>query len=153
MKFILTKELGRLSKWLRILGLDATYFTKDNMGALIVEALRDDRIILTRHHKIPQNRGVKILNINSDSVKEQLQQALSELNFKPDQRLMFTRCIICNTVLEKIEKEKVEDKVPEYVFNTQEDFITCPQCKRIYWQGTHFGNVQKTLEEIHGIYR
>lgn len=148
MKFIITKELGRLSKWLRILGFDAAYFTRDSMGSLIIEALKDDRIILTRYHKIPQNRGVKILNVNSDSVKEQLSQVLSELQLKPDQEFMFTRCILCNAALESIEKEKVKTRVPEYVFNTQENFITCPLCKRIYWQGTHWGNVQKILKEI-----
>ncbi|MCM8763051.1 MAG: Mut7-C RNAse domain-containing protein [Candidatus Omnitrophica bacterium] len=148
MKFILTQELGRLSKWLRILGYDSVYFTQENMGTLIVEALKDERIILTRHQKIPLGRGVKILNIKSDSVKEQLQQVLAELQLKLDEDILFSRCIICNTLLEEIEKEEIKDKVPEYVFKTQRNFTVCPKCQRIYWQGTHWGNVKKTLEEI-----
>ena len=61
---------------------------------------------------------------------------------------MFSRCIICNVELEDIDKAKVKDKVPEYVFKTQGEFITCPKCQRIYWQGTHWGNVRRCLEEI-----
>lgn len=148
MKFILTKELGRLCKWLRILGFDAAYFTRDSMGSLIVEALKDDRMILTRHHKMPQGRGVAILEIVSDIPKEQLKQAIEALKLVLDKEKMFTRCILCNVPLENVSKEAVRERVPAFVYETQNTFITCPQCKRIYWQGTHWGNVQKTLEGI-----
>jgi uncharacterized protein with PIN domain len=73
---------------------------------------------------------------------------LKILQITPALGRMFTRCILCNEELADIEKEKVKGKVPEYVFKTQEEFITCPKCNRIYWQGTHWGNVQKTLDEI-----
>ncbi len=148
MKFICTRELGRLSKWLRILGYDTIYFTKENMGTLIVEALKDKRIILTRRRKMPIGRGVKIISINSEEIQGQLLQVLRELKIKPEEELMFSRCILCNELLKPVAKEKIRDKVPEYVYQTQRDFIACPVCKRIYWQGTHWGNVQKTLEGI-----
>jgi hypothetical protein len=148
MKFILTKELGRLAKWLRILGFDAAYFDQDNTGSLIIQALRDERIILTRNQRLPESRGVKIVLVKAEKIKEQIPEILKALKIKPDKDLMFNRCILCNVELVEIEKEKVKDKVPEYVFRTQEDFITCPNCKRIYWSGTHWGNVEKTLAEI-----
>lgn len=151
MKFILTRELGRLAKWLRILGFDTMYYNNDSAGSLIIQALRDERIILTRNHRLPQARGLKIVLIKSEKIKEQLAEILKTLKIKPDPGMMFSRCILCNAKLERIAKDKVKDKVPEYVFKTQEDFITCPECKRIYWQGTHWGNVQKTLEEINGV--
>lgn len=148
MKFLLTKELGRLVKWLRILGFDTLYFKEDNFGTLIIEALRDERIILTRSHRLPASRGVKIVLIQAEILKEQLKEVLAALKIKPDADKMFSRCIICNEELAEVAKEKIKDRVPEYVFRTQEDFITCPRCKRIYWQGTHWGNVTKTIEEI-----
>lgn len=148
MNFILTRELGRLATWLRILGFDAAYFKEDKPSSLIISALRDDRIILTRNHRLPTSRGIKIVRIKAEKIKEQIKEVLQHFKIEPDSRRMFSRCIICNVALEDIEKEDVRDKVPEYVFNTQEDFITCPECKRIYWQGTHWGNVQKTLAEI-----
>ena len=148
MKFILTKELGRLAKWLRILGFDTVYYNQDNPSSLIIAALRDERIILTRNQRLPQARGLKILLIKNEKIKKQVEEVLKTLKIRPDPEIMFSRCILCNEELADMAKDKVKDKVPEYVFNTQEDFITCPKCQRIYWQGTHWGNVQKTLEEI-----
>jgi len=148
MKFLLTKELGRLAKWLRILGFDVKYFKEGNVGSLVIEALRDERIILTRNHHLPKSSGVKILILEAERIKEQIPEILKALKLIPAPDKMFTRCTICNEELVDIEKEKVRDRVPDYVYKTQEEFITCPKCKRIYWQGTHWGNVQKMLEEI-----
>lgn len=148
MKFILTKELGRLAKWLRILGFDAAYFKENNIGSLIIAALRDERVILTRNLRIARYRGIKVLSIQAQEVKPQIKEVfrLTGLQFNP--QMMFTRCILCNEELVDIKKEKVEGKVPAYVYATQQDFVACPKCLRIYWQGTHWGNVVKTLEEI-----
>ncbi len=148
MKFILTKELGRLSKWLRILGFDTVYYNQDNLSSLIIQALRDERIILTRNQRLPQARGLKIVLIKNEKIKKQVEEVLKTLKIVLEPEMMFSRCILCNTELVYIIKDEVKDKVPEYVFNTQEDFLTCPKCQRIYWQGTHWGNVQETLEEI-----
>jgi hypothetical protein len=150
MKFILTKELGRLSKWLRILGFDTVYYNQDNLSSLIIQALRDERIILTRNQRLPQARGLKIVLIKNEKIKKQVEEVLKTLKIVLEPEMMFSRCILCNTELVYITKDEVKDKVPGYVFNTQEGFLTCPQCNRIYWQGTHWGNVTKTLEEIIG---
>ena len=115
---------------------------------MIIQALRDERIILTRNHRLPQARGIKIILIRAEKLKAQLAEVSRALEIQPDPQMMFSRCILCNERLVEIAKEKVKDKVPEYVFKTQKDFITCPKCKRIYWQGTHWGNVAHTLKEI-----
>ena len=148
MKFILTRELGRLAKWLRILGFDTLYYNQDNAGSLIVAALRNDRIILTRNQRLPQARGVRIIHIRAETLKDQIFQIVEELHIKLDNQRMFTRCILCNEALTKVEKRQVKDKVPEYVFATQHDFVCCQKCQRIYWQGTHWGNVVNTLQDI-----
>ena len=148
MKFILTKELGRLAKWLRILGYDAQYFIEDNRSKLIITALRENRIILTRNRRIAKPRGICLLSIKDDSVKRQIKQVIKDLKLKLEEDTMFSRCTICNEPLEFIEREKVKTKVPEYVFKTQDRFFCCMSCQRIYWQGTHWGNVSKILEEI-----
>ena len=103
---------------------------------------------MTRNQRLPQARGLKILLIKNEKIKAQVAEILQTLKIKPEPEMMFSSCILCNAELVDIVKDKVKDKVPEYVFNTQEDFITCHQCNRIYWQGTHWGNVRKTLEEI-----
>lgn len=115
---------------------------------MIIQALRDERVIITRNHHLPQSRGTRIILIKEELIKKQVAEILKILKIKPQKKQMFSRCILCNEELIEISKEKVKDRVPEYVFQTQENFITCPKCQRIYWQGTHWGNVEKTLKEI-----
>lgn len=148
MKFVLTKELGKLAKWLRILGFDTEYFKQDNSSSLIIQALRDERIILTRNRRLLQTKGIKVILVEKEKIKEQIKEILNTLQINLNPEMMFTRCIICNVELLSIEKEKVKEQVPEYVFKTQKEFITCPKCRRIYWSGTHWGNVRQMLKEI-----
>ena len=144
-KFILTKEVGRLCKWLRILGFDAEYFSEDNLAGLVIKALRENRIIVTRKRKVDD---LKVIRVYANDVKEQLREVLTQLNLKPNEKKMFTRCVICNKILEKVEKEKIKEKVPLYVYKTQDEFCQCPSCQRIYWQGTHWGNVKKIIQDL-----
>lgn len=144
-KFILTKELGRLAKWLRILGFDAEYFAGDNHSSLFIQALRDGRIILSRNQHLPKRTGLQVIPIHSEVIQQQIAEVVKTLKLGVNKDIMFTRCILCNTSLAPIAKVSVQDKVPEYVFKTQENFITCPKCKRIYWQGTHWDNVIKMI--------
>ena len=148
MKFILTRELGRLARWLRILGYDTLYFKEDKPSSLIIEALRDDRIILTRNRRLSSSGGVRVILIEKEKMGEQIPEVLQKLGIEAKKEQMFSRCILCNSELASIDKEKIRGKVPEYVFKTQDTFFTCPQCQRIYWQGTHWGNVENTLKEM-----
>ncbi len=145
-KFILTKELGRLCKWLRILGFDSVYFNSDNMATLVIEALRENRIIITRRKKVD---NLKVVTVSSNEVKSQLKEVIRKLEIEQiDQRRMFSRCVICNEVLVEVEKQAIKSEVPEYVYQTQDKFFRCPSCKRIYWEGTHWGNVKRILKEV-----
>jgi uncharacterized protein with PIN domain len=148
MKLLLTEELGRLAKWLRILGYDTEYFKEGKTSSLIIQALRDNRTIITRNHRLLRPAGLRVVLLKEEKLKEQLREVVKALGISLDNALMFSRCIICNEELVDIAKEKIKNKVPEYVFNTQEDFISCPKCGRIYWQGTHWGNVETILKEI-----
>lgn len=139
-----------MSKWLRILGFDAAYFDQQNFGSLVIVALRESRVIITRNQRLAGHRGVRVVLIKAERIKEQIQETLQQLGIQPDPKNMFSRCILCNEELTMVEKSVVKEKVPEYVFNTQETFITCRRCKRVYWRGTHWGNVRKILEEIGG---
>ncbi|MDD5348355.1 MAG: Mut7-C RNAse domain-containing protein [Candidatus Omnitrophica bacterium] len=148
MKLLLTRELGRLARWLRIMGFDSEYTRQNNNASVLMQALREDRTILTRNHHLPASRGIKILVLEQETIKEQLGETLRLLRIDPGQERMFTRCTICNKELTAVAKESVKDKVPEYVFSTQEDFYSCGTCGRIYWHGTHWGNVRQLLDSI-----
>ena len=130
------------------MGFDTEYFRESDLSSLIIQALRDERVILTRNHHFPKKTGIKIIHIQSEIVQEELRQALKELNVAVNRDIMFTRCNVCNCALEPLNKENARGKVPEQVYQTQNSFFTCPKCKRIYWQGTHWGNITEILKEI-----
>ena len=147
MKFLASRELGRLAKWLRILGFDTVYFKDDNKSSLIITALREDRIVLTRNKILLKDKALKILFIKSEVVREQLKQLREDLNIKPNPDEMFSRCTLCNRVLLEVTKKDVADRVPKYVFQTQDSFYQCDECGRLYWQGTHWGNAKAILDK------
>jgi len=148
MKFIVTRELGRLARWLRILGFDTAYFNQGGSGSLIIQALREERIVITRNQRLSRTSGVRTLFIETQTVREQIKEVYARLRIPSGSERMFSRCIICNRELERVAKEAAKGQVPPYVFETQQDFLRCPCCRRIYWQGTHWGNVQQIVKEI-----
>jgi len=105
MKFILTNELGRLVRWLRILGFDTVYFKSNNIGTLIIETLREDRFIITRRQTKIDDLQKRTLVLTSDNLKEQLKDVMQNLKLQINENEMFTRCPMCNTVLTEIKKE------------------------------------------------
>lgn len=147
-KFILTKELGRLARWMRIFGFDSAYFNSSKISALKIIALKEDRVILTRSHWLQKEKYIRTIMLESEDLVEQLRQIINKLGLEIDESTMFSRCIVCNAPLEQIPKEKIKDKVPEDVYNTQNVFNSCPKCRRVYWQGTHWGNVKEVLKSI-----
>ena len=148
MKFILTKELGRLARWLRILGFDTLYFESDNVATLILEALREDRTIITRKKAKINDLEKKTVVILSGNLEEQLKELVEKLNLKIKEEEMFSRCTLCNAALEEVKKESVKQKIPPHVYKTQNNFMQCKICAKIYWQGSHWGKVQQVLESI-----
>jgi uncharacterized protein with PIN domain len=144
MKFGADKMLGRLAKWLRVIGQDVTYGPHLSGNGLIREARKEGRLILTRDRSIAKKNPPDYLLIQSDKFREQLKQVIDACQLDPWKE-PFTRCIECNTALAPLAKDRVENRVPPYVFATQEKFSFCSKCQRIYWPATH---QQKMLEEL-----
>ncbi len=140
--------LGRLAKWLRILGYDALYFTGEKRSDLIIMSLREERVIITRDSHLGKRQGFNRLILDSDIVGRQLKRVIEYFHLSADSKKIFTRCVICNRLLEKIPKEESKEKVPPYVFKHQDKFMNCPSCQKIYWQGSHWEKVNKILGEI-----
>jgi uncharacterized protein with PIN domain len=143
-KFAADRMLGRLVKWLRVIGQDVIYGPHLTGYGLIRAARAESRLILTRDTRLKQKQPPPFVFIESDHYREQLRQVIQECGLKPGQGL-FTRCVACNTVLQPKSKETVEKLVPPYVFSTQEKFSWCPECQRVYWPATHH---EKMLEEL-----
>ncbi len=144
--------MGKLAKLLRLLGFDTTFFTGEDDSQMVNIAFREKRIVLTRDTHILERRivtsgRVKALLIKTDNAEEQLKQVVRELNLQ-NKLKPFTLCLECNCSLVVREKEEVKDRVPPYVFQTQKEYMECPQCHRIYWKGTHWSAMTKRLERL-----
>lgn len=146
-KFIATKELGKLAKWLRILGYDCDYYRKDEVAGAVIEAIREERILLTRKGDYKKYKGIKTLLVSTDHAEEQIEEVFTSLGLEVKEEELFTRCIDCNESLEGVAKGKVKEEVPEYVYKTQKFFKRCPKCDKIFWKGSHWDLVKEWLEK------
>lgn len=153
-KFIVDCNVGKLVRWLRLMGYDARFFDGSDDSELVTIAQTEGRVILTRDTQIMKRRVItrsrlKAVLIRSDEPERQIRQVIETLEldcrFKP-----FSLCLECNQELVERGKEEVKELVPPYVFKTQDQFMQCPACQRIYWRGTHWRAMTRRLEGLVG---
>ena len=133
-----------------MMGYDTLLFDEPDDGRMIVIALREGRIVITRDTQI-MKRGVitsgrlGAILITTDEPEMQMQQVMENLNldcqFKP-----FSICLECNQPLVARSKQEVADRIPPYVFQTQSEYVECPTCHRVYWKGTHWQAMVKKIK-------
>ena len=141
--FVADVMVGKLARWLRVLGFDVLYSNKYGDDEIVRISDTENRLILTRDVQLAARRPDRCLFIKSGDHKDQIQQVIGSLDLKDFKA--FSRCLECNTPLEEVDKEAAFDKVPPFVYLTQDRFARCPRCERIYWHGTH---TQEMLKQI-----
>ena len=140
--------VGKLARWLRVLGVDVIYDTSLDDHQLVALARSENRILLTRDRPLASGTNEpQCLLVESENFREQLRQVVETYGIEPNQSL-FTRCMDCNTILEVASRADIRDKVPPYVYSTQNHFKRCAYCDKILWGGTHRLHMQETLDEI-----
>ena len=144
--FLADAMLGRLAKWLRILGFDTLYGARWDDNELARVSRAEGRVLLTRDVELARRRGLRVLFITQEDLEPQLAEVLAAYPLPADQ--LFSRCPVCNVPLEDIPKDQAWGQVPPYVFRTQERFRQCPGCGRFYWQGTHWQAMRARLAEL-----
>ncbi|HLH32791.1 MAG TPA: Mut7-C RNAse domain-containing protein [Terriglobia bacterium] len=143
-KFIADVMLGKLARWLRILGFDTAYSNKYDDDEVIRIANAENRVILTRDRGLAARRmHARCVLISSDHYPQQVREVLKI--FSLTEFDTFSRCIECNTPLRNVNKEEVFERVPPFVYLTQERFASCPSCNRVYWRGTHTTSILTRL--------
>jgi len=147
--FAAEKPLGKLAKWLRILGFDTVYEQDVSSGKFIHPGYQG-RILLTRRSRFRDtNASRKLIFIHSNRIVEQLKEVIQSLGLAKENVQPFSRCIRCNTPIEQVEKAHLMAKVPDYIWETQNTFRICSRCRRIYWPGSH---TKRTLEMIERVF-
>jgi uncharacterized protein with PIN domain len=151
-RFIVDHNVGKLARWLRMMGYDTLFFNGDDDSRMIATALAEGRVILTRDTRIMERRLVttgrlKAILIGYETPELQIKQVIETLNldihFRP-----FSICLECNQPLAERSREQVRERVPPYVCQTQEQYMECPACHRIYWRGTHWQAMTRKLERF-----
>ena len=153
LRFLADRMLGKLARKLRLLGFDTLYFPEEREERLLEIASKEDRILLTRDRDFYNKAlkvGMRVFLLKSDKWRSQLKAVFDKFKIKPSDVSPFSRCMECNEPLEKIDKESVKDRVPEYIYLTHDEFKICRVCGRIYWKGTHVGHMTDELSKILG---
>jgi uncharacterized protein len=146
MRFIADCMLGTLAKWLIILGHDVVYRSRLADDALVAQAVRQRRTILTRDRRLVRRRAAADhILIDSQDLPDQIRQVLRERHLTIRRRALFRRCVLCNRPTRPVERRRVRGLVPDYVYRTRRRFTRCSACRRIFWKGTHADRMLETL--------
>jgi uncharacterized protein with PIN domain len=151
MTFVADCMLGRLAKWLKILGFDVLFFPRADDRYLVEIARRDGRILLTRDTGLIEKTAKRPnrLFVRSDVWEDQVVQVLDDLGLWDDVRPN-TRCLECNLPLKALARERARNLVTPYVYEHASSFAICPGCNRVFWQGTHYGDMERKIERLLG---
>lgn len=146
-RFVLDSMLGKVAKWLRVLGFDTRYehlYRYEQLQTYQAQGF----LVVTRNQRWCRRRGVVCLSANDPA--EQLRELVARLAVKPREVRLFHRCILCNEPLQVLQQAQVLGRVPDYVYETQATFYGCPSCQRVYWPGSHPQRMLDRLQHMLG---
>lgn len=148
-RFVADVMLGRLARWLRVLGFDTLYDRRWDDLHLARLSAREQRVLLTRDRGLLERRIVRDgLLVIDDDPAAQLRQVIRALDLRVDRSRMFTRCTRCNAPVVDVSPAEVEGEVPPFVLRHCARFARCPECQRVYWNGTHQQLARRELDAI-----
>lgn len=148
MKFACDVMLGGLAKWLRASGFDVFYDAHIDRSRLFRVAREEGRVILTRTHSYDELKDIPAYQvIESENVAEQVRQFYGNHPELDPWKDFLSRCVECNAILETVEKAEVEEQLPPKVKEGMHEFRRCPNCKRVYWPGTHVSRMKSFLKQ------
>lgn len=147
-RFILDVHLGKLAKYLRLLGFDVVYANNLTDEFIIQCSIKEHRIVLTRDIGILKNKRITHGHwIHHTNPQQQIDEVLHQFQLGK-QCHPFTRCLSCNGKLKKIEKTKIIADIPKLAQKYYKTFMQCRSCKKIYWEGSHYTKLKTWIEKI-----
>lgn len=148
MKFIVDVMLGKLARWLRILGYDTLYDSNFTDDDLFFKAHQEKRILLTRDGDLARRMNPDFcFFIAENSVRDQVKNIVNQFSLNTDDYI-FTRCTLCNHLIREIPKKQASGQVPDFVYQSIEKFYYCDKCEKIYWSGSHIKLARELLAQL-----
>ncbi len=149
-RFVLDVHLGRLAAYLRLLGFDTLYRNDADDAELARGAAEDARILLTRDRGLLKRAAVvRGSYVRATSPRPQLQEVVRRFDLAGS-TAPFTRCLACNGVLAPASKTDAAGRVPPGVLTRHDQFLACPDCRRVYWKGTHWERMNEMIRTLAG---
>ena len=145
--FLFDRMLGRLCIKMRMLGYDSKLNPEGENGRFLLNAAKEGRIAVTRARSMRDRPGPKPLILGSEDTAEQIVELFTALGLAPRFE-PFTRCLECNGLLVEENAEALRGQIPPYIENNFQRFHRCPDCKRIYWEGSHFQAMLGEVKEL-----
>ena len=150
LRFIADAHLGGLARMLRMLGFDTLYSNEFHDNDIRAISVRDSRVVLTRDRELLKCSDITHgCYIHALRPMEQWKEVVERLQLQRDAR-PFTLCLHCNAPLRPVDKQSVLSVLPDKVAKFYDDFCTCPSCKRIFWQGSHWKRMCSWLDQLPG---
>ena len=147
-KFIADVHLGKLVRYLRILGLDCHYQEPWDDNKLAEKADKENRIMLSRDVGLLQRKCISHGKfLYSDDPIEQAKEILNRYEIY-DLCKPMSRCVSCNSLMKTVAKQNIEHLIEPGTKQSYEQFFQCQSCSKVYWHGAHVKNILKTLKEI-----
>lgn len=144
-RFAADRMLARLARWLRLCGADVSFDPRRGGAELLHEARREHRIVLTRDKRL--RTAPDVFYLSSELFRDQLREVVEKFAIDP-RRGALMRCSQCNSELLEVSREAVRQRVPPFVYASQERFSVCEGCGRIYWPATHKERILAELARI-----
>jgi uncharacterized protein with PIN domain len=148
LRFIADGMLGKLSRWLRMLGCDVEYYNNLGDNELITKASESGRVLLTRDMQLFRRasmNGAQAFLIKGKTEMEKLAEVAQRFDIKLELDPDSSRCPKCNAKLEQVAKKRVLDKIPQSTSQYHDVFWICNSCGQVYWQGSHWEKITQKL--------
>jgi len=142
--------LGKLTRWLRMLGQDVVYTGSMDDKELIQKAKKERRVLLTRDlelYRQANGKGAEAFLVEGKTEAERLANLAKRFNFKLEIDVKVSRCPKCNARIKSVSKTDITEKIPKTTASYYDKFWECLNCGQIYWQGAHWKRIEKTLLE------
>jgi len=151
LRFLLDGMLGKLSRWLRMLGYETIYQNDLSDNDLLAAAKRDSLILLTSDEELYRNasiRGLESFLIQGRTESERLASLAKRYNLTLKINPKDSRCPTCGAPIKETPKDELEGAVPPATFKVYSTFWVCtnPKCAKLYWQGSHWKKIEQTLK-------
>jgi len=147
-RFVLDVHLGRLARYLRLLGFDCLYRNDAADDELAVVSAAEGRILLSRDRGLVGRRDLRHAYLVTETLpRVQAVEVVRRLDLTSQVR-PFHRCLICNGAVVSATVDEVADRVPPWVRENDTGYRRCPDCGRVYWRGTHWRRMARLIEAI-----